>query len=203
MPEITREHGLHIHTRVKRSRASFVRVGLPVLLVGTMAHIVFAWTSARHCADSDPTLVVNASSLADGPRRTEAAAASDPRLIAQLVASHVACHSRDACLVDARLLEYIFAEPTRARQQAVLVPVVDGTGVVGVALQDVRPEGLFGALRLRDGDVITRIGGEPVDAVDGCLAALGRARGPGTLAVSFLRDGQPARRRITLLRRRA
>lgn len=94
-------------------------------------------------------------------------------------------------VIDQRTLNAALDNPAQAMTDARLVPSQKDGKVEGFKLSEVKPNGVFGMVGLKNGDVLIRLNDFPVDAPDKALQSFIALKGQSKLKLDLIRDGHP------------
>lgn len=96
-------------------------------------------------------------------------------------------------LIDKRLFDNVFNDMSKVLGDARLQPYSEGGRVKGFSVKDIKPDGVFGLIGLKDGDVLLRINDFEINSLEKGMQLLGGLKGETKLALDVVRDGKPLR----------
>ncbi len=92
-------------------------------------------------------------------------------------------------IIDQRALNAALDNIGQAMTDARLLPSVKDGKVEGFKLSEVKPQGVFGALGLKNGDVLARINDFPVDSPEKAIQSFMTLKGQNRIKLDLIRDG--------------
>jgi general secretion pathway protein C len=95
-------------------------------------------------------------------------------------------------VIDQRALYAALDNPAQAMSDARLLPSQKDGKVEGFRASEVKPNGLFAMVGIKNGDVLLRLNDFPVDSPDKALQSFIALKGQNRLKLDIIRDGQPA-----------
>jgi general secretion pathway protein C len=95
-------------------------------------------------------------------------------------------------VIDQRALNAALDNPAQAMSDARLLPSQKDGKVEGFRASEVKPNGLFGLIGVKNGDVLQRLNDFPLDSPDKALQSFIALKGQSRLKLDLIRDGQPA-----------
>ena len=95
-------------------------------------------------------------------------------------------------VIDQRALNQTLDNPAKAMTDARLLPSQKDGKVEGFRASEVKPEGLFAMIGIKNGDVLLRLNDFPMDSPDKALQSFIALKGQNRLKLDLIRDGQPA-----------
>jgi len=95
-------------------------------------------------------------------------------------------------IIDQRALNAALDNPAQAMSDARLLPSQKDGKVEGFRASEVKPNGVFGMIGIKNGDVILRLNDLPMDSPDKALQSFVALKGQNRLKLDLIRDGQPA-----------
>jgi len=95
-------------------------------------------------------------------------------------------------VIDQRALNAALDNPAQAMSDARLLPSQKDGKVEGFRASEVKPNGVFAMLGIRNGDVLLRLNDFPMDSTDKALQSFIALKGQSRLKLDVIRDGQPA-----------
>lgn len=94
-------------------------------------------------------------------------------------------------MIDQRALNAALDNPAQAMTDARLLPSQKDGKVEGFRASEVKPNGLFSMIGIKNGDVILRLNDLPMDSPDKALQSFIALKGQNRLKLDLVRDGQP------------
>jgi general secretion pathway protein C len=122
------------------------------------------------------------------PVTTVPAAASSPAPAANVA---VASTGAGSFVIDQRALNAVLDNPAQAMTDARLLPSQKDGKVEGFRATEVKPNGLFGMIGIKNGDVLLRLNDFPMDSPDKALQSFIALKGQNRLKLDLVRDGKP------------
>ena len=95
-------------------------------------------------------------------------------------------------VIDQRALNAALDNPSQAMTDARLLPSQKDGKVEGFRASEVKPNGLFAMIGIKNGDVLLRLNDFPIDSPDKALQSFITLKGQSRLKLDLIRDGQPA-----------
>jgi general secretion pathway protein C len=95
-------------------------------------------------------------------------------------------------VIDQRALNQVLDNPAQAMTDARLLPSQKDGKVEGFRASEVKPNGLFSMIGIKNGDVLLRLNDFPMDSPDKALQSFIALKGQNRLKLDLIRDGQPA-----------
>ncbi|MEI6703297.1 MAG: type II secretion system protein N [Deltaproteobacteria bacterium] len=95
-------------------------------------------------------------------------------------------------VIDQRALNQTLDNPAKAMTDARLLPSQKDGKVEGFRASEVKPNGLFAMIGIKNGDVLLRLNDFPMDSPDKALQSFIALKGQTRLKLDLIRDGQPA-----------
>lgn len=159
------------------------RLGDSVFDLGTLAAVkketAEIQTQGRRVTIYAPTAIA-------GAAQTPAPAAVAPA--AGGLASQVGAGSY---VVDQRALNAALDNIGQAMTDARLLPSVKEGKVEGFRVSEVKPQGIFGTIGIRNGDVLRAINDFPIDSPEKAIQSFAALKGMSRIKLDMVRDGQP------------
>lgn len=109
----------------------------------------------------------------------------------------IQCNAKGNCVVDRAFVESLIANPQQLVTQAAASPATTGDGSPGFKLRRVRRGSLPHLLGLRNGDVITEVGGTPL-TLDALAGLFGKLRHASHIEVMVDRRGKTMARSLEI-----
>jgi general secretion pathway protein C len=94
-------------------------------------------------------------------------------------------------VIDQRALNAALDNPAQAMTDARLLPSQKDGKVEGFRASEVKPNGVFGMIGIKNGDVLLRLNDFPMDSPDKALQSFIALKGQNRLKLDIIRDGQP------------
>ncbi len=94
-------------------------------------------------------------------------------------------------VIDQRALNSALDNPAQAMSDARLLPSQKDGKVEGFRASEVKPNGLFSMIGIKNGDVLLRLNDFPMDSPDKALQSFIALKGQNRLKLDLVRDGQP------------
>jgi len=94
-------------------------------------------------------------------------------------------------VIDQRALNQTLDNPSQAMTDARLLPSQKDGKVEGFRASEVKPNGLFSMVGIKNGDVLLRLNDFPMDSPDKALQSFIALKGQSRLKLDLIRDGQP------------
>ncbi|OGU14605.1 MAG: general secretion pathway protein GspC [Geobacteraceae bacterium GWC2_53_11] len=103
----------------------------------------------------------------------------------------VASTGAGSYVIDQRALNAALDNPAQAMSDARLLPSQKDGKVEGFRASEVKPNGVFGMIGIKNGDVLLRLNDFPMDSPDKALQSFIALKGQNRLKLDIIRDGQP------------
>lgn len=113
-------------------------------------------------------------------------AAGAPRTV-----TAVASTGGGSYVIDQRALNAALDNPAQAMSDARLLPSQKDGKVEGFKASEVKPNGVFSMIGIKNGDVLLRLNDFPMDSPDKALQSFIALKGQNRLKLDIIRDGQP------------
>lgn len=94
-------------------------------------------------------------------------------------------------VIDQRTLNATLDNPAQAMSDARLLPSQRDGKVEGFRASEVKPNGLFAMIGIKNGDILLRLNDFPMDSPDKALQSFIALKGQNRLKLDIIRDGQP------------
>ncbi|HIJ87802.1 MAG TPA: general secretion pathway protein GspC [Desulfuromonadales bacterium] len=94
-------------------------------------------------------------------------------------------------VIDQRALNATLDNPAQAMSDARLLPSQKDGKVEGFRASEVKPNGLFAMIGIKNGDVLLRLNDFPMDSPDKALQSFIALKGQSRLKLDIIRDGLP------------
>jgi general secretion pathway protein C len=106
-------------------------------------------------------------------------------------AAGVASTGAGSYVIDQRALNATLENPAQAMSDARLLPSQKDGKIEGFRASEVKPNGLFAMVGIKNGDVLLRLNDFPVDSPDKALQSFIALKGQNRLKLDMIRDGRP------------
>lgn len=103
----------------------------------------------------------------------------------------VASTGAGSYVIDQRALNAALDNPAQAMSDARLLPSQKDGKVEGFRASEVKPNGVFSMIGIKNGDVLLRLNDFPMDSPDKALQSFIALKGQTRLKLDIIRDGQP------------
>ncbi len=103
----------------------------------------------------------------------------------------VAHQGAGSYIIDQRALNAALDNPAQAMTDARLLPSQKDGKVEGFRATEVKPNGVFSMIGIKNGDVLLRLNDFPMDSPDKALQSFIALKGQSRLKLDVVRDGQP------------
>ena len=120
-----------------------------------------------------------------------APAAGQPAPGASHGVTAVASSGPGSYVIDQRALNAALDNPAQAMSDARLLPSQKDGKVEGFRASEVKPNGVFSMIGIKNGDVLLRLNDFPMDSPDKALQSFIALKGQSRLKLDIIRDGQP------------
>jgi len=94
-------------------------------------------------------------------------------------------------VIDQRALNAALDNPAQAMSDARLLPSMKDGKVEGFRISEIKPNGVFAMVGMKNGDILLRLNDFPVDSPDKALQSFIALKGQSSLKLDLIRDGQP------------
>lgn len=166
------------------------RVGERVFGAGTLAE-VGQDTAILTTGATDVTFRIFREELPEGLRSAPAPEARPGQAYTRRV-------SENEWVIDQRAVEAALSDMSRVLTDARLTPRLSGGAVTGFTVTEVKPRGIFDAIGITNGDVLTRINGFDIDSPEKAVQALSALRGQSSIELDIIRQGRPKSLRYSI-----
>jgi len=122
---------------------------------------------------------------AEAPKPAAAAAPGQPAL------GVIPAAGGSGGIIEQRALNAALDNIGQAMTDARLLPSVKDGKVEGFILSDVKPKGVFGAIGLKNGDVLQKINDYPIDSPEKAIQSFMTLKGQTHIKLDLIRDGAP------------
>lgn len=106
-------------------------------------------------------------------------------------AAAVASTGAGSYVIDQRALNATLDNPAQAMSDARLLPSQKDGKVEGFRASEVKPNGVFAMLGIKNGDILLRLNDFPMDSPDKALQSFIALKGQNRLKLEVIRDGHP------------
>ena len=72
-----------------------------------------------------------------------------------------------------------------------LLPSMKDGKVEGFRVSEVKPQGIFGTIGIKNGDVLLRMNDFPIDSPEKAMQSFASLKGQSRIRLDLIRDGQP------------
>ena len=117
--------------------------------------------------------------------------ASQPAPVAAHSTTGVTSTGGGSFVIDQRTLNATLDNPAQAMSDARLLPSQKDGKVEGFKASEVKPNGLFAMIGIKNGDVLLSLNDFPMDSPDKALQSFIALKGQSRLKLDIIRDGQP------------
>jgi len=127
------------------------------------------------------------------PTASAAATAAPPPAAASAPASTGLASQTGAgsYVIDQRLLNASLDNIGQAMTDARLLPSMKDGKVEGFRVSEVKPQGIFGTIGIKNGDVLLRMNDFPIDSPEKAIQSFASLKGQSRIRLDLIRDGQP------------
>lgn len=101
-------------------------------------------------------------------------------------------------VIDQKAVEGSLNDMSRVMTDARLTPKASGGRVEGFLVTEIKPRGIFDAIGLKNGDVLTKINGYDIDSPEKAVQVLSALRGQTNIDLDILRAGKPTSLHYTI-----
>jgi len=95
-------------------------------------------------------------------------------------------------IIDQRALNASLDNIGQTMTDARLLPSVKDGKVEGFRISEVKPQGIFGTIGIKNGDVLLRINEFPIDSPEKAIQSFASLKGQNRIRLDLIREGQPA-----------
>jgi general secretion pathway protein C len=126
------------------------------------------------------------------PNAVAAEAAAQAAAPAQPAAGGLAAQTGSGnYVVDQRALNAALDNIGQAMTDARLLPSMKDGKVEGFRASEVKPQGIFGTIGIKNGDVLLRMNDFPIDSPEKAIQSFASLKGQSRIKLDLIRDGQP------------
>ena len=94
-------------------------------------------------------------------------------------------------VIDQRALNAALDNIGQAMTDARLLPSTKDGKVEGFRASEVKPQGIFGTIGIKNGDVLLRMNDFPIDSPEKAIQSFASLKGQSRIKLDLIRDGQP------------
>lgn len=94
-------------------------------------------------------------------------------------------------VIDQRALNASLDNIGQAMTDARLLPSIKNGKVEGFRISEVKPQGIFGTIGIKNGDVLLSINDFPIDSPEKAIQSFASLKGQNRIKLDLVRDGQP------------
>lgn len=94
-------------------------------------------------------------------------------------------------VIDQRALNAALDNIGQAMTDARLLPSIKNGKVEGFRISEVKPQGIFGTIGIKNGDVLLSINDFPIDSPEKAIQSFASLKGQNRIKLDLVRDGQP------------
>lgn len=94
-------------------------------------------------------------------------------------------------VIDQRTLNASLDNIGQAMTDARLLPSMKDGKVEGFRITEIKPQGVFGTIGLKNGDVLLRMNDFPIDSPEKAIQSFASLKGQSRISLDLVRDGQP------------
>lgn len=99
--------------------------------------------------------------------------------------------AENSWVIDQKMVANSLNDMSRVMTDARLTPRVSGGRVEGFLVTEIKTRGIFDAIGLKNGDVLTKINGYDIDSPEKAVQVLSALRGQTNIDLDILRAGKP------------
>ena len=96
-------------------------------------------------------------------------------------------------VIDQRALNAVLNDMEKVLTDARLLPYMEGGKIVGFRMSEVKPNGIFGMIGLKNGDVLLKVNDFPIDSPEKGVQLLNGLRGESQITLDIIRGNRPQR----------
>jgi len=94
-------------------------------------------------------------------------------------------------VIDQRALNASLDNIGQAMTDARLLPSIKDGKVEGFRASEVKPQGIFGTIGIKNGDILLRMNDFPIDSPEKAIQSFATLKGQSRIKLDLIRDGQP------------
>lgn len=95
-------------------------------------------------------------------------------------------------VIDQRALNAALDNIGQAMTDARLLPSIKDGKVEGFRASEVKPQGIFGMIGIKNGDILRNINDFPIDSPEKAIQSFASLKGQSRIKLDIIRDGQPS-----------
>lgn len=127
------------------------------------------------------------------PTASAAAVAAPPPVAAATTGGTLASQTGiGSYIIDQRSLNASLDNIGQAMTDARLLPSMKDGKVEGFRVTEVKPQGIFGTIGIKNGDILLRMNDFPIDSPEKAIQSFATLKGQSRIRLDLIRDGQPA-----------
>jgi general secretion pathway protein C len=107
--------------------------------------------------------------------------------------SGVAQKSGSEWVIDQRALNNVLNNMGKVLTDARLLPYIDNGKVAGFRVSEIKPDGVFNLIGLKNGDVLVKVNDYSIDSPEKGVQLLTGLRGESRISLDVIRNGQPTK----------
>lgn len=161
------------------------RLGDSVFNLGTLAAVKKEFVEIQ----AGGARVKIVSPLASGGATTTPA--GSPQKASAPAGTLAAATGAGSFVIDQRALNASLDNIGQTMSDARLLPSVKDGKVEGFRASEVKPQGIFGTIGIKNGDVLLRINDFPIDSPEKAIQSFATLKGQNRIRLDLVRDGQP------------
>lgn len=121
----------------------------------------------------------------------EAPKAAAPATSGQAALGVIPASGSSGGVIEQRALNAALENIGQAMTDARMLPSVKDGKVEGFKISEVKPQGVFGAIGLKNGDVLQKINDYPIDSPEKAIQSFMTLKGQTRIKLDLIRDGAP------------
>lgn len=126
------------------------------------------------------------------PTASAAAAVAPPPVVGVAAGNTLASQTGSGSyIIDQRALNASLDNIGQAMTDARLLPSMKDGKVEGFRASEVKPQGIFGTIGIKNGDVLLRMNDFPIDSPEKAIQSFATLKGQSRIRLDLIRDGQP------------
>jgi len=107
--------------------------------------------------------------------------------------SGVSRKSGSEWVIDQRALNNVLNDMGKVLTDARLLPYIDNGKVTGFRVSEIKPEGVFNLIGLKNGDILVKVNDYNIDSPEKGVQLLTGLRGESRISLDVIRNGQPTK----------
>lgn len=131
--------------------------------------------------------------MPDGALNSVAPSDADLNALTNSVSSISSQTGATEWLIDKRAFDNVFNDMSKVLRDARLQPYSEGGRVKGFSVKEIKPDGVFSLIGLKDGDVLLRINDFEINSLEKGMQLLVGLKGETKLTLDVVRGGKPLR----------